>query len=240
MGFTHVASHQAWYAAVNALFGGIKKFKDDYAKPIEIDRDLHAHLKGWFTNESNFTIHQADALQFDYGQLIKPEHALRVVGNLPYNISTPLIFHLLGYASAIRDMHFMLQKEVVQRMAAGPGGGDYGRLSVMVQYRCKVEALFIVPPGAFNPPPKVESAVVRLTPFATPPHPAQDEACLRQVVNAAFQQRRKTLRNGLKGLITAEALESLGIDSKLRAEQLPLADFVRISNAISGNPENNE
>jgi 16S rRNA (adenine1518-N6/adenine1519-N6)-dimethyltransferase len=155
---------------------------------------------------------------------------LRVVGNLPYNISTPLLFHLLDHEACIRDMHFMLQKEVVERMAAGPGGKDYGRLSVMLKARCEVTPLFTIGPGAFRPPPKVDSAVVRLVPRAAP-LAIDDEATFARVVAAAFAQRRKTLRNGLKGLLTAEAIAALGIDPGTRAEQLPLEDFVRLANA---------
>jgi 16S rRNA (adenine1518-N6/adenine1519-N6)-dimethyltransferase len=156
-----------------------------------------------------------------------------VVGNLPYNISTPLIFHLLKNAELIRDMHFMLQKEVVERMAAGPGGGDWGRLSIMVQYHCRVEHLFNVGPGAFNPPPKVDSAIVRLVPHETLPHPAKDHRLLERVVREAFNQRRKTLRNTLKALLSNAEIEAAGVDGSKRPEQLDLAAFVRLADKLS-------
>ncbi len=156
-----------------------------------------------------------------------------MVGNLPYNISTPLIAHLLDAGDAIADMHFMLQKEVVERLAAEPGGPDWGRLSVMAQYRCRVDSLFLVPPEAFVPRPKVDSAIVRLTPHATLPHPAKDEALLFQLVRQAFAQRRKTLRNNLKGLVEAEALEGLGIDPARRPQTLGIDEYVRIANHLA-------
>ncbi|HHX04573.1 MAG TPA: 16S rRNA (adenine(1518)-N(6)/adenine(1519)-N(6))-dimethyltransferase RsmA, partial [Pseudomonas sp.] len=159
--------------------------------------------------------------------------SLRVVGNLPYNISTPLIFHLLNNAHLVRDMHFMLQKEVVERMAAKPGGGDWGRLSIMVQYHCRVEHLFNVGPGSFSPPPKVDSAIVRLTPYAQLPHPAKDARALDRVVREAFNQRRKTLRNTLKNILSAEAIEAAGVDGSLRPEQLDIAAFVRLADQLS-------
>jgi len=157
---------------------------------------------------------------------------LRLIGNLPYNISTPLLFHLLDQAGCIEDMLFMLQKEVVQRLAATPGGKDYGRLSVMIQYRCRVEKLFEVAPGAFTPPPKVDSAVVRLVPHATPPVAVRDEARFSQVVRAAFASRRKTLRNNMKGLLSGDNMTALGIDPIRRAETLSLAEFAALSNAV--------
>lgn len=200
---------------------------------IELDKDLIPLLKLRFGLKSNFCLHEGDALQFDFATLNVPPSSLRVVGNLPYNISTPLIFHLLGSAPLIRDMHFMLQKEVVERMCAQPGGGDWGRLSIMVQYHCKVEHLFNVGPGAFNPPPKVDSAIVRLTPHAQLPHPAQDYQALDRVVREAFNQRRKTIRNTLKNLLTTEAIEAAGVDAGLRPEQLALADFVRLADRLA-------
>ncbi|MNH23465.1 Ribosomal RNA small subunit methyltransferase A [compost metagenome] len=162
-----------------------------------------------------------------------PPRSLKVVGNLPYNISTPLIFHLLSHAGLIRDMHFMLQKEVVERMAAGPGGGDWGRLSIMVQYHCRVEHLFNVGPGAFNPPPKVDSAIVRLVPHEVLPFPAKDHLLLERVVREAFNQRRKTLRNTMKGLLDSAAIEAAGVDGSLRPEQLDLAAFVRLADQLA-------
>lgn len=172
-------------------------------------------------------------MKFDFAQLRKGDKRLRIVGNLPYNISTQLIFHLLSHAEHVEDMHFMLQKEVVDRMAAGPGENNYGRLGIMAQYFCKVESLFIVPPGAFNPAPKVDSAIIRLTPYQTLPHVADDLSQLETVVRTAFNMRRKTLRNNLKPLISAEDLESLGIDPGLRPEKLPISDFVMISNFLT-------
>jgi 16S rRNA (adenine1518-N6/adenine1519-N6)-dimethyltransferase len=156
-----------------------------------------------------------------------------VVGNLPYNISTPLIFHLLSYHDRIIDMHFMLQKEVVDRIAAGPGEKNYGRLSIMVQYYCQVHSLFIVKPGCFHPVPKVDSAVIRLVPYQTLPHPAKDVNQLEKVVRQAFSQRRKTLRNTLKGVITGDQLEALGIDPGARPETLSVAQYVAISDAVT-------
>lgn len=204
---------------------------------IELDKDLVPLLHQRFAGRGNFSLHQGDALKFDFSTLNPAPRSLRVVGNLPYNISTPLIFHLLGNASVIRDMHFMLQKEVVERLAAGPGGGDWGRLSIMVQYHCRVEHLFNVGPGAFNPPPKVDSAIVRLVPHETLPHPAKDHRLLERVVREAFNQRRKTLRNTLKALLPAAAIEAAGVDGSLRPEQLDLAAFVRLADQLADQPE---
>jgi 16S rRNA (adenine1518-N6/adenine1519-N6)-dimethyltransferase len=201
---------------------------------IELDLDLIPLLKLKFGLNPDFHLHQGDALKFDFADLGAEPHSLRVVGNLPYNISTPLIFHLLEHAGLIRDMHFMLQKEVVERLAAEPGGGDWGRLSIMVQYHCRVEHLFNVGPGAFNPPPKVDSAIVRLVPHEVLPHPAKDAHLLERVVREAFNQRRKTLRNTLKGLLSSEAIEAAGVDGSQRPEQLDLAAFVRLADALAG------
>ncbi len=198
---------------------------------VEFDRDLVSHLQSEFPSD-RLTLHQADALQFDFCRLAKNDRKLRLVGNLPYNISTPLLFHLLEQARCIEDMLFMLQKEVVQRLAAIPGKKDYGRLSVMIQYRCRVEKLFDVAPGAFSPPPRVDSSVVRLIPHTTPPVAVNDEVAFARVVRAAFASRRKTLRNNLKGLLDAGEMSALGIDSTRRAETLTLAEFVTLSNAI--------
>ncbi|MEQ8515099.1 MAG: 16S rRNA (adenine(1518)-N(6)/adenine(1519)-N(6))-dimethyltransferase RsmA, partial [Chromatocurvus sp.] len=176
---------------------------------IELDRDLAAGLLAAFSIHPRFKLHSADALAFDYASLLgdggnegtgEKDRRLRIVGNLPYNISTPLIFKLLANTAIIEDMHFMLQLEVVKRLAAQPGGGDWGRLGIMAQYHCFVEHLFDVPPTAFNPPPKVQSAIVRLVPWRSSPYPPVDEGTLRSTVQAAFAQRRKTLRNNLKGL----------------------------------------
>lgn len=198
---------------------------------IELDRDLLPILEEKFAAKSNFRLFQGDALKFDI-QALAGDDKLRVVGNLPYNISTPLIFHLLSQQSGIADMHFMLQKEVVERLAASSGSKAYGRLSIMAQYYCQVENLFEVPPEAFSPRPKVQSAIVRLTPHQTLPYPAKDVEKLQQVLRSAFNQRRKTLRNNLKELISSDALEKLGIDPGLRPERLELADFVAIANSV--------
>ena len=195
---------------------------------IEIDRDIVARLQGSYS-PARLTVHTGDVLDFDFFAL---PTGLRVVGNLPYNISTPLLFHLARYAERIQDMHFMLQKEVVERMVASPGGGDYGRLSVMLQYRFDMELLFEVGPDAFAPPPKVDSAVVRMLPRQSSHLTAVDEAALAQVVRRAFAQRRKTLRNSLSGLMAGEDYAALGIAPGLRAENLAVSDFVAISNYL--------
>ncbi|GAB3109364.1 16S rRNA (adenine(1518)-N(6)/adenine(1519)-N(6))-dimethyltransferase RsmA [Aestuariicella hydrocarbonica] len=205
---------------------------------VELDRDLIPILLSQFiASYPQFQIHQTDALKFDFANLLTdaqgdPKGPLRIVGNLPYNISTPLIFHLLTYQADVKDMHFMLQKEVVDRMAAQPGEKAYGRLGVMVQYYCKVENLFDVPPECFNPRPKVDSAIVRLTPYEQLPHPARDVTLLSRLVNTAFQQRRKTLRNSLKLLMPAAAIESLNIDTSVRPENITLAEYVALSDKL--------
>ena len=199
---------------------------------IELDRDLLPGLRVQFAVQGGLTLHNADALKFDFCSLAEDERPLRVVGNLPYNISTPLIFRLIEQSHCIQDMHFMLQQEVVNRLAAAPGGGDYGRLSIMVQYHCQVEKLFTVPPEAFDPPPKVHSAIVRLTPYDSPPVPAKDKKLLAQLVTQAFQQRRKTLRNNMKKLLDAETIEALGIDPGRRPETLSLEEFVKLADAL--------
>ena len=204
---------------------------------VELDRDLIPVLRTRFFNYPEFRIHEADALRFDFRQLVQDGRPLRIVGNLPYNISTPLIFHLLSQSSVIRDMHFMLQKEVVQRLAATPGDRHYGRLGIMAQYFCRVQPLFEVGPGAFRPAPKVDSAVVRLVPHKSLPYPARDLETLQRVVRTAFNARRKTLRKALAGLITAGQLQALGIDDGLRPENLTLAEYVRIADALAGGGE---
>lgn len=201
---------------------------------VELDRDLIPVLRTKFFNYPEFRIHEADALRFDFSELAT-DGPLRIVGNLPYNISTPLIFHLLEQSGVVKDMHFMLQKEVVQRLAAGPGDNNYGRLGIMAQYFCKVQPLFEVGPGAFKPAPKVDSAIVRLVPHQTLPHPARDLAMLQQVVRTAFNARRKTLRKALGNLITAEELQNLGINDGLRPENLTLADYVSIADYLTEN-----
>jgi 16S rRNA (adenine1518-N6/adenine1519-N6)-dimethyltransferase len=200
---------------------------------IEIDRDLAAMLRDRFGAEPRFHLVEMDVLKFDFATLGAEPAGLRVLGNLPYNISTPLIFHLLDYAPLIHDMVFMLQLEVVERMAAAPDTDDYGRLSVMVQYHCKVEKLFKVPPGAFHPQPKVDSAIVRLTPQRPLPFEASDPGLFERVVREAFSQRRKTLRNTLRKLVTPEQFAQLGIDTSRRAETLGLEDYVRIANLLA-------
>lgn len=199
---------------------------------IELDRDLIPILRAQFFDAKQLRIHEADALRFDYGQLIQSDEKLRLVGNLPYNISTPLMFHLLNWSSQIHDMHFMLQKEVVERLCAAPGDNAYGRLGIMMQYHCEARYLFTVPPGSFQPAPKVDSAIVRLTPRAEPQTPADNVELLGTVVRTAFSQRRKTLRNNLKPLIDAAGIEALGLNPGERAENLAIADFVNLANAI--------
>ncbi|HEX5056994.1 MAG TPA: 16S rRNA (adenine(1518)-N(6)/adenine(1519)-N(6))-dimethyltransferase RsmA [Gammaproteobacteria bacterium] len=201
---------------------------------VELDRDLIPRLRESCRDAGELLIHEADALEFDFSTLAEPARPLRLVGNLPYNISTPLLFHLIGFIAAIRDMHFMLQKEVVDRMAAEPDTDDYGRLSVMLQYHCAVEPLFTVPPGAFNPRPKVDSRIVRLLPHPAPPSPVENYADFSALVKQAFSQRRKTLRNNLKPILDADIIAALGIDPGTRAETLSLADFAKLANAWTG------
>ena len=195
---------------------------------VEIDRDLIARLRERYPAD-RLDIHEGDVLQFDFATL---GHDLRIIGNLPYNISTPLLFRFAEFAGHIRDVHVMLQREVVQRMVAAPGDSEFSRLSVMLQYRFDMEHLFDVPADAFDPAPKVESAVVRLTPLAPLPHPARDEAVFSSVVARAFSQRRKTLRNTLKGVVTADDFARLGINPGARAQELSVADFVRIADTV--------
>jgi 16S rRNA (adenine1518-N6/adenine1519-N6)-dimethyltransferase len=196
---------------------------------VEIDRDIIAKLKHVFPADK-LEIHEGDALKFDFGS-VAPR--MKIVGNLPYNISTPLLFHLAEYSSQVQEMHFMLQKEVVERMVAEPGTADYGRLTVMLQYRFYMENVLLVPPGAFWPPPKVESAVVRMIPAAGSHGVAKDEALLEKVVAQAFGQRRKTLHNNLKGLIDDAGLAALGIDPGLRPENLSVAQYVSLANVVA-------
>jgi 16S rRNA (adenine1518-N6/adenine1519-N6)-dimethyltransferase len=207
---------------------------------VELDRDLVRLLKDKFKDKlidnKNLTIHSADALKFDFSALVKQEEKLRIIGNLPYNISTPLLFRLLENASCIADMQFMLQKEVVDRICATPGSKKYGRLSVMMQYYCSTECLFDVFPESFDPAPKVMSAVIRLVPHPKPPVVVNDLAVFKQVVTQAFSQRRKTLRNSLKKLISEDCFVSLGIDPVARAETISLFEFANLSNWLSENP----
>lgn len=206
---------------------------------VEIDRDV---IDWWRQQnqqiQDKLYIHTLDALQLDIpalrGDMDNPKNPqLRIVGNLPYNISTPLIFHLISHAAHISDMLFMLQKEVVDRMTAVPGTKDFGRLSVMVQYFCETEYLLKIGPGAFNPPPKVDSAVIYLKPRTEFSLVAQDTEILSSTVAQAFSQRRKTLRNTLKKLLSAEQIESLDIDPSQRAETLTVNDFVHLSNLVA-------
>lgn len=196
---------------------------------IEIDRDLAARLRETY-GPAQLALYEGDALAFDYAAL---GENLRVVGNLPYNISSPLLFHLADFDGRLRDIHVMLQREVVARMAAAPGTSDYGRLSVMLQARFGVTRLFIIPPGAFQPAPKVDSAFVRLLPLGAAKPAIADEALFARVVAAAFGQRRKTLRNALASLCGAEAMPGAGIDPAARGETLSVADFVRLANALA-------
>ncbi len=200
---------------------------------VELDRDLAAWLQNHFSDCERFTLHLGDVLKFDLKTLTQQPRSIRVIGNLPYNISTPCLFHLLESESLIDDMTFMLQKEVVQRLAATPDDDEYGRLSVMVQYFCTVEHLFDVPPGAFKPAPKVTSAIVRLRPHREYKEQATDTALLRDLVRTAFSQRRKTLRNCIKPLIVGLDPQDLPVDLSLRPENLGVADYVRLSNKIS-------
>jgi 16S rRNA (adenine1518-N6/adenine1519-N6)-dimethyltransferase len=197
---------------------------------VELDRDLVARLEKTF-NPAKLTIHAGDALKFDFSAIpVAPGQKLRVVGNLPYNISSPLLFHLAEIAPLVQDQHFMLQKEVVERMVAAPGSKTYGRLSVMLQWRYDMKLLFIVPPTAFEPPPKVESAIVRMIPVA---HPLPcDEETLAAVVMKAFSQRRKVIRNCLAGMFTEAQIVEAGIDPTLRPETVALAQYVALANLL--------
>lgn len=199
---------------------------------IELDRDLAQKLEGWQSRYPGLTIVQKDALKVDFEAFACGPHSLRIVGNLPYNISTPLLFHLISQSHLIQDMHFMLQKEVVERLAAGSGDPHYGRLGIMVQYHCEVVPLIDVPPHSFRPAPKVDSMVVRLTPHKTLPWPCQAPELLARLVNVCFQQRRKTLRNSLRHWLDAEQLEQLDIDLQARPETLHLSEFVALANRI--------
>ena len=192
---------------------------------IEIDRDVVPVLEDHCRGTGLLTVHLADALTVDIAQLAGTGAPLRLVGNLPYNISTPLLFHLLDAAHVIRDMHFMLQKEVVDRITAAPGGKDYGRLTVMLAARCSARRLFHVGPGAFRPPPRVDSAIVRLVPLPAAPFPMPDPQRFAAVVAAAFSMRRKTLRNGLRGLVDERAFAACHIDPGRRPETLAAAEF---------------
>lgn len=200
---------------------------------VEVDRELAEELARRWRGDGRVTVHRQDILRFDPGLLAPAPGSLRVVGNLPYHISTPLLFHLLEHRALIRDMTFMLQLEVAQRLAARRGERGYGRLGLMVGYFCEVERLFNVPSAAFRPRPRVSSTVVRLAPHRNPPTRARDVNDLRAVLRAAFGQRRKTLRNSLKGVVPGRGLERLPLDLGLRPEKLSLADYVLISDALT-------
>ena len=195
---------------------------------VEIDRDLAGTLERTFAARENVRLRVGDALQIDFGEWSEGRR-FRLVGNLPYNISTPLLFHLLKWSDRIEDMHFMLQQEVVERMAAGPGSKARGRLSVMCQYYCDITTLFTVPPEAFEPAPRVQSAIVRLTPHARPPVRIDDMALFQKLLTQAFSMRRKTLRNCLRGLVDADGIEAAGIDPGLRPEALDLQQFADLA-----------
>lgn len=200
---------------------------------VELDRDLAERLREHPTLSSKLTIYQADAMKFDFCQLVQPGEKLKIFGNLPYNISTPLLFHLFEFADNIENMHFMLQKEVVDRMTASHGSKTYGRLSVMTQFYCQAIPVVQVGPGAFKPAPKVDSAVVRLIPFAKSERANIDPAILNRVCLEAFNQRRKTLRNCFSNFASAEQISALGLDPSQRPEQLPVADFVKVASWLA-------
>jgi 16S rRNA (adenine1518-N6/adenine1519-N6)-dimethyltransferase len=198
---------------------------------LEIDRDLVTRLQQQFPPAGPVQIHTGDALQVDFSEILDGR-PFRLVGNLPYNISTPLLFHVLQWKELITDMHFMLQQEVVRRMAAEPGGKAWGKLSVMCQYHCQVTALFNVPPEAFSPAPKVQSTFVRLVPHEQPPVRVKDMDLFGRLVSQAFSMRRKTLRNSLRGILDSAMIESVGIDPGLRPEVLGLEEFAALSNLL--------
>ncbi|UZD15980.1 16S rRNA (adenine(1518)-N(6)/adenine(1519)-N(6))-dimethyltransferase RsmA [Gallibacterium anatis] len=204
---------------------------------IELDRDLAERLRHHPFLHQKLTVIEQDVMHFDFQQLAQQsDKPLRIFGNLPYNISTPLMFHLFQYHDVIQDMHFMLQKEVVNRLCAGPNSKAYGRLTIMAQYFCQVIPVLEVPPSAFKPAPKVDSAVVRLVPHKVLPYPVKDLYWLNRVCTQAFNQRRKTLRNSLMDLFTAEQLVELEIKLTDRAENLTIADYARLANWLANNP----
>lgn len=203
-----------------------------YLDAIELDRDLVAKLQSSSLPLGKFSIHSADALSFDFCSLSKNNQPMRLVGNLPYNISTPLLFHLFSQLQCIEDMHFMLQKEVVNRMAAQPQSKSYGKLSVIVQYHCQVDKLFDVAPEAFSPKPKVDSSIVRLIPHKTSIVSINNYEDFEKIVTACFAQRRKTLHNNLKALLNDDQLLSVNIDPSRRAETLSLKEFAALSRLL--------
>lgn len=196
---------------------------------IEVDTRLGPELERLATPEHRLVLHAGDALEFDFAALARGPHSLRVAGNLPYNISTPLLFHLLRHRAWIKDMHVMLQKEVVTRMTAAPGGKEYGRLTVMLSLAASVEACFDIGPGAFSPPPRVWSTLVRITPLAAPRFAVADEAAFARLVALLFSMRRKTIGRALKGRLSAERIEALGLDPRARPETLAPPDFARLA-----------
>ncbi|MFT4937911.1 MAG: 16S rRNA (adenine1518-N6/adenine1519-N6)-dimethyltransferase [Paraglaciecola sp.] len=200
---------------------------------VELDRDLAARLRTHPFIASKLNIIESDALKFDFSQLLRDGKPLRIFGNLPYNISTPLMFHLFSFAEKVQDMHFMLQKEVVNRLAASPGNKNYGRLSVMAQYHCQIIPVLEVPPSAFNPPPKVDSAIVRLIPHKIKPVQVDDHQALHKICAQAFNQRRKTIRNSLKDSFTEAQIIGLGINPDLRAENLSLQQYAQLASEYS-------
>ncbi|MEN8129800.1 MAG: 16S rRNA (adenine(1518)-N(6)/adenine(1519)-N(6))-dimethyltransferase RsmA [Pseudomonadota bacterium] len=200
---------------------------------VELDRDLIPHLLSLCVNRGKLVIHNEDALRFNFTRLAPENGGLRIIGNLPYNISTPLLFHLLKFSSFIVDMHFLLQKEVVERITAVPGTGNYGRLSVMVQSLARAERLFNVGSGCFSPPPKVNSAFIRLSPHRKPVFSINDRRQFSRVVTQAFSKRRKTLRNALKGLLSADEISAENIDPGARAETLSIEQFAALSNRLN-------
>ena len=208
---------------------------------LEYDRDLVARLRARFADDARVTIHQADALRFDYATLGNPpgdaaDERLRIVGNLPYNISTPLLFRMVEVRHLLRDLHFMLQKEVVDRMTAAPGGRDYGRLTIMLGVHMQATPLFDVPPEAFRPPPRVTSTVVRLQPRPPGVFGLHDHGGLSALVTAAFGKRRKTLRNALKGLVGEDELRDCGIDPAARPEQIAIPAWIELANRRAAGP----
>lgn len=204
---------------------------------VEIDRDLAAGLQAEVGHRGSLAVHNADALRFDFSLLAEAGQRLRLVGNLPYNISTPLLFHLLEHQTCVQDMHFMLQREVVRRMAADVGTKEYGRLTVMLAAWCRIERLFDIGPGAFRPPPRVHSSFVRVTPWSTPPFPNGRPGAFALLVNRAFSKRRKTLKNALQGLLSEAAIRSAGLDPGIRPERLTPAQFADLALRIEEPPE---
>lgn len=204
----------------------------DHLDVVELDRDLVPLLKQQFAGQPHLTIYEADALKFDYQQLQQNDEKLRVIGNLPYNITTPLLFHLIEQSACIEDMCFMLQREVVERICASPGSKQYGRLSIMLQHQCYAEQMFIVPPEAFDPPPKVESAIIYLQPLSQKKGGDVDRDWLNKLVTVAFSQRRKTIANTLKKLLSLDDLEQVGVKPKQRPETVSIEQYVAMARRL--------